>query len=136
MNPHISVITLGVKDFSRAKKFYNEGLGWPIVQDYGEWVCFSLGKGSFGLGLYPMKTLADDAGVTANGSGFSGVTFSHIVSTQDRVDAVLAEAQRAGGKITRPAQQAQWGGYFGYFTDPDGYHWKVALGAEQSFAAE
>ena len=128
MNPHVSGITLGVKDLNRAKQFYNEGLGWPIKQAQGEWVSFSLGSGSSALGLYPWDTLADDAGVAAEGSGFRGITFSYIARSDERVDEVLAEAKRAGGKIVKPGQHAAWGGYFGYFTDPDGYLWKVGAG--------
>jgi predicted enzyme related to lactoylglutathione lyase len=135
MNAHISVTTLGVRDLNRAKQFYSEGLGWPIRQDYGEWVSFSLGDGSSALGLYSWDALADDAGVAADGNGFRGVTLSYIVRSEERVDAVLAEAERAGGKVTKPAQQAPWGGCSGYFTDPDGYLWKVASGdGQQPFA--
>lgn len=137
MNQHISIITLGVKDVNRAKQFYSKGLGWPILQEQGEWVAFSLNNGSSMLGLLPRDTLARDAGVTADGSGFRGITFSYIVPSAQRVDAVLAEAERAGGKIAKPAQHAAWGGYFGYFTDPDGYLWKVVGGAgDQPTAAE
>ena len=137
MNPHVSGITLGVKDVNRAKQFYGTGLGWPILQEQGEWVSFSLNNGSSVLGLLPRDALAGDAGVAADGSGFSGITFSYIVPSEARVDAVLAEAKRAGGKIAKPAQRASWGGYFGYFTDPDGYLWKVAAGTgEQPSSAE
>jgi catechol 2,3-dioxygenase-like lactoylglutathione lyase family enzyme len=137
MKPHVSVITLGVEDLDRAKQFYGKGLGWPIRQDYPQWVSFGLGDGSSGLGLYRRDALADDAGVAADGSGFRAVTFSYLVSSDERVDEVLAEAERAGGTIVKPAQNAQWGGYFGYFADPDGYLWKVAAGAEgDPFAAE
>jgi len=137
MKPHVSVITLGVKDVNRAKQFYSEGLGWPIQQDYGDWVCFSLGSGASALGLYPWEKLAEDAGVAAAGSGFGGITLSYLVRSDDRVEALLAEAERAGGKIARPVQRPPWGGCFGYFTDPDGYLWKVASGpGEQPFAAE
>jgi predicted lactoylglutathione lyase len=136
MNPHVSGITLGVKNVNKAKKFY-EGLGWPVQQEQGEWVGFSVNNGSSVFGLLPSKALADDAGVTANGNGFAGVTFSYIVGSNERVDAVLADAERAGGKIAKTAQKAQWGGYFGYFTDPDGYLWKVVAGSgQESFAAE
>ena len=137
MNPHVSGITLGVRDLNRAKQFCSEGLGWPIQQEQGEWVSFSLNNGSSVLGLLPWDALADDAGVAADGSGFRGFTLSYIVRSEERVDAVLAEAERAGGEIAKPAQRSPWGGYSGYFTDPDGYLWKVAAGAgEQPFAAE
>ncbi len=128
MNPHVSVITLAVDDLERAKRFYGTGLGWPTLQDYPEWVSFGLGDGSTALGLIPRAMLAADAGVTGDGSGFRGVTLSYIVRSDDRVTAVLAEAERAGGTITKPAESAQWGGCSGYFADPDGYLWKVAAG--------
>lgn len=131
MNPHVSVITLGVRNLSRAKQFYSEGLGWPIQQEEGEWACFSLGNGSSALALYRWDALAEDADVAAQGSGFRGVTLSYMVRSEDRVDAVLVEAERAGGKIVKPARRASWGGYSGYFADPDGYLWEVATGATQ-----
>ncbi len=140
MKPHVSGITLGVKDMNRAKQFYSKGLGWPIQQDYqGQWVSFSLNNGSSTLGLRPWDTVAGDAGVAPDGTGFRGIAFSYDVRSKDRVDAVLAEAKRAGGTIAKPAQEAGWGGYVGYFTDPDGYLWKVGWApatAEQPSAAE
>jgi catechol 2,3-dioxygenase-like lactoylglutathione lyase family enzyme len=126
MNPQVSAITLGVRDLNRAKKFYSEGLGCPIQQDQGGFVSFALGNGSSGLALYAWDALAEDAGVASDGSGFRGFTLSYIVSSAEPVDEMLAQAKRAGGKIAKPAQRAQWGGYFGYFSDPDGYLWKVA----------
>jgi catechol 2,3-dioxygenase-like lactoylglutathione lyase family enzyme len=137
MKPHVSAITLGVKDLGRAKQFYGEGLGWAVDQDYPEWVSFSLGDGSSALGLYAWDALAADAGVPSDGNGFRGVTLSYIVSSQERVDEILAEAKSAGGDIVKPAQAGSWGGYLGYFADPDGYLWKVGLAeGEQSFVAE
>src|SRR5574341_538816 len=109
MNPHISAITLGVRDLNRAKKFYSEGLGCPIQQDQGGFVSFSLGDGSSGLALYSWDALADDAGVAPDGSGFRGFTLSYIVASEEQVDQVLAQAKRAGGKIVKPAQRASWG---------------------------
>jgi uncharacterized protein len=126
MNPHINVITLGVEDLDRARQFYSEGLDCPIQQDLGGFVSFSLGDGSSRLALYAWDMLAADAGVAADGDGFRGFTLNYIVSSAERVDEVLAQAERAGGKVVKPAQRAQWGGYFGYFSDPDGYLWKVA----------
>jgi uncharacterized protein len=136
MNPHVSVITLGVRDLSRAREFYSEGLGWPIQQEDHNWVCFALGDGSSALALYPWEALADDADVSAEGSGFRGVTLAYIVRSEERVDAVLAEAERAGGQIAKPARRASWGGYSGYFSDPEGYLWEVATGATQLPFAE
>ena len=136
MNPHVSVITLGVRDLSRAREFYSEGLGWPIQQEQGEWVCFSLGNGSSALALFPWDALAHDAGVAADGSGFRGITLAYNVRSEQRVDSVLAEAERAGGKIVKSARRASWGGYSGYFADPDDYLWEVATGATQLPFAE
>ncbi len=136
MKPHVSGITLGVKDVNRAKKFYAEGLGWPIQYEQGDWVSFSINGGSSLLGLLPLDALAGDAGVAASGGGFAGFTLSYIVSSEARVAAVLEEAKRAGGTIAKPAQGAEWGGYSGYFADPEGYLWNVALGPQQPIAAE
>jgi catechol 2,3-dioxygenase-like lactoylglutathione lyase family enzyme len=126
MKPHVSVITLGVRDLGRSRRFYAERLGWPIREEDHNWVCFSLGDGSSTLALYPRDELAADAGVAAEGSGFRGVTLAYVVRSEERVDAVLAEAERAGAEIVKPAQPASWGGYSGYFADPDGYLWEVA----------
>jgi uncharacterized protein len=135
MNPHIGFVTLGVGDLNRAKRFYGEGLGWPVQVAQGQYVAFKPAEGSSALTLYPRSVLAGDAGVAPDGGGFRGVTFSYVVRSQERVDAVLAEAERAGGTIARPAQQARWGGYFGYFADPDGNLWKVVAGdGDQPFA--
>jgi catechol 2,3-dioxygenase-like lactoylglutathione lyase family enzyme len=131
MNPHVAVITLGVVDLVRARRFYAEGLGWPIQQESDNWVCFSLGGGSSALALYPWDELADDATVPADGSGFRGVTLAHNVRSEERVDEVLAEAERAGGKVVKPAEPTSWGGYGGYFADVDGQLWEVATGATQ-----
>lgn len=135
MNPHIAVVTIGVSDLDRAKTFYRDGLGWPIAVDQGQFVNFAPAAGSSGVALYPMKALANDAGVDPEGTGFRGVTFNYFVRSDDRVDAVLADAERAGARILKPAERAKWGGYSGHFADPDGYIWKVVVGAEgQAFS--
>jgi uncharacterized protein len=131
MKPHVAVFTLGVRDLKRARRFYSEGLGWPIQQEDHNWVCFLLGDGSSALALYPWDELADDAKVPADGTGFRGVTLAHNVRSEERVEEVLAEAERAGGKVVKPAQRTFWGGYGGYFADPEGYLWEVATGATQ-----
>ena len=135
MKPHVSVITLGVENLDRAKQFYSDGLGWPTLQDYPEWVSFSVNNGSSALGLIPWDALANDAGVAADGSGFRGITLSYLVRSEDRVAEVLAEAEKAGGTIAKPAEHAPWGGVSGYFADPEGNLWKVASGqGEQPYA--
>jgi catechol 2,3-dioxygenase-like lactoylglutathione lyase family enzyme len=134
MNPHVSAITLGVTDMARAKQFYAEGLGWPVKVDYGQWVSFALGDNQE-LGLFAKESLAGDAGVANDGRGFAGFAFSYLVRSEDRVGEVLAEAEKAGATIVKPAEKAPWGGASGYFSDPDGYLWKVASGNEgQPFA--
>jgi uncharacterized protein len=129
MNPHVSAITLGVSDVARAKQFYGDGLGWPILEDYGNWVSFRMGDGSSSLGLLTRDALADDAGQAADTSGFAGVVFSYLVRSEERVDEVMAEAERAGATVVKPAKAAPWGGASGHFADPDGYLWKVASGS-------
>jgi len=136
MNPSISMITLGVRDLNVARRFYREGLGWPIQQEDDNWVCFSLDGGSLALALYPWDALAEDAGVPPDGNGFHGITLAYVVRSEDRVETVLAEAERIGGKIVRSARSASWGGYSGYFADPDGYLWEVASGATKLPFAE
>jgi catechol 2,3-dioxygenase-like lactoylglutathione lyase family enzyme len=131
MKPHVAVITLGVTDLGRARRFYSEGLGWPIQQEDENWVCFLLGEGASALALYPWDELADDAQVPGGGTGFRGVTLAHNVRSRERVEEVLAEAERAGGEVVKPAQPTSWGGYGGYFADPEGYLWEVATGATQ-----
>jgi catechol 2,3-dioxygenase-like lactoylglutathione lyase family enzyme len=131
VKPHIAVVGVGVRDFDSAKQFYSEGLGWPILQEEGEWVCFSLGDGASAMTLYPWDQLAADAGVPAEGSGFRGITFAYNVRSEERVDEVLAEAAGAGATITKQAERTPWGGYSGSFSDPEGNVWDVATGATQ-----
>ncbi len=126
MSLQLSAVTLGVRDIDRAKKFYSEGLGGAIDQDHPGFVSLKLGDSTVKLALYKWDALADDAGVPAEGSGFRGVTLNHIVESEARVAEVMALAERAGATILKPTQKAQWGGYFGHFSDPDGYIWKVS----------
>jgi catechol 2,3-dioxygenase-like lactoylglutathione lyase family enzyme len=125
----VSTIMLGVKDLARAKKFYAEGLGCGIDKDYRNFISFSLGEGSSSLALYEWEAAAQDAGVSAEGSGFRGASFHFITDSRDAVDEVMRNAVAAGGSVVKEAAATQWGGYFGYFSDPDGYLWKVATSA-------
>jgi predicted enzyme related to lactoylglutathione lyase len=120
---------LGVEDLARAKAFYGEGLGCTIEQDYPSFVSINLGDGSSSLALYQREAAAQDAGVSPEGSGFRGSSFHYIVASNDLVDEVMAQAVAAGGAVVKAAEAAQWGGYYGYFSDPDGYLWKVAANA-------
>jgi uncharacterized protein len=124
MKPRISMITLGVKDLERSIRFYEQGLGLPRIESPPEVAFFTL-NGSW-LCLYSRESLADDAGISAEGSGFSGITISHNVDSESAVDEVLEQAVSAGAKLVKPSQKAFWGGYSGYFADPDRYLWEVA----------
>ena len=122
----VTAIMLGVEDLARSKKFYGEGLGCTIDRDYPNFVSFNLGEGSSSLALYEREAAAQDAGVSSEGSGFRGVSLHFIVPSTEAVDEIMSNAVAAGGGVVKEAAASQWGGYFGYFSDPDGYLWKVA----------
>jgi len=124
MNPRISMITLGVEDLSRSIGFYRNGLGFPLKESTPEVAFFDL-NGSW-LGLYGREALAVDAGVPADGNGFNGFSLAHNVSSEAEVDQVIIHAVAVGATLIKPAQKVVWGGYSGYFADPDGYLWEVA----------
>jgi catechol 2,3-dioxygenase-like lactoylglutathione lyase family enzyme len=124
MEPRISIITLGVSDLKRSTEFYQRGLGLPLGQ-HGETISFFQMPGTW-LALFPSALLAEDAAVPGGRGGFGGFTMAHNVRTSADVDRVLTEAIAAGAAITRPAQDTNWGGYSGYFADPDGFLWEVA----------
>ena len=123
MEQRLSLVTLGVADLDRARRFY-EALGWRRSNDQAEVVFFQ--AGGMVLALWSREALAEDAGVPAQGSGFRGIALAYNTRTRDEVDTVLAEAKAAGAEILKPAEDAFWGGYTGYFADPDGHLWEVA----------
>ena len=127
MEPRISIITLGVSDLERSYEFYHEGLGLPTSRDPESGIIFFQTHGVC-LALYPLDKLAED--VSPNQSSerglFAGITLAHNTKSKDDVDSILSQAEKAGGKIEKPAQDVSWGGYSGYFSDPDGYLWEVA----------
>jgi catechol 2,3-dioxygenase-like lactoylglutathione lyase family enzyme len=124
MKPRINIITLGVSDLERSLLFYRDGLGWiPKVQ--GDIAFFPLN--GIVLALYPKEKLAEDATVDPKGSGFAGVTVAYNTESENEVDAILQLVETLGAKILKPAQKVFWGGYSGYFSDPDGYLWEVAF---------
>ena len=125
MEPYISLITLGVADLERSLRFYRDGLQWQLSGASGGDIAF-VRTGGVALALYPRALLAADAHLTVDGSGFGGITLAHNVPSKEAVDRVLAEAVAAGATLLKPAEQAEWGGYSGYFADPDGYPWEVA----------
>jgi catechol 2,3-dioxygenase-like lactoylglutathione lyase family enzyme len=125
MRPKLSLVTLGVKDFERSLRFYRDGLGWqPSSASQDDVAFFPLG--GVVLGLYPREKLAEDAHVSATGSGFSGITLAHNTKSQEEVDEVLQTVERLGATIVKKAENVFWGGYSGYFADPDGHLWEVA----------
>lgn len=125
MEPRISLVTLGVSDLDRATRFYRDGLKLP-VKDGPEGIAFFELNGTW-LSLYPRDKLAEDALTDPEGSGFRGFTLAHNVRTEAEVDAVLAEAVAAGATLVKEAQKVFWGGYSGYFRDPDDFLWEVAF---------
>lgn len=124
MQPRISMITLGVADLDASIRFYQHGLGFPKMDSPPEVAFFTL-NGSW-LGLYGHDALAADATVPAYGTGFKGVALAHNVASEAEVASVLSQAVDAGAQLIKAAQRTDWGGYSGYFADPDGYLWEVA----------
>jgi len=136
MNSHVSAILLGVRDMERSKRFYAEGLGWKVQDDYGVSVFFVPHGGSL-IGFYGRDGLAGEVGLSPESSGFSGIVFNYVVRSEGRVDEVLGEARKAGARILKPAAKLKWGGYGGTFADPDGYVWSIgysAAGKNQPYA--
>lgn len=124
MKPRISMITLGVSDLAASIRFYEEGLGLPRMESPPEVAFFTL-NGTW-LGLYGREALAEDAGVSSEGSGFSGIALAHNLASEEEVHELLEQAVAAGARLVKPGQKVFWGGYSGYFADPDGYLWEVA----------
>ena len=136
MKAHVSSILLGVDDMDRSKRFYTEGLGWEVQRNYGVSVFFEPHGGSL-VGFYGRDGLADMAGASPEGSGFSGMVLTYVVRSEARVDEILADAEKAGATILKPAAATPWGGYGGSFADPDGYIWSIgysAQGKDQPYA--
>ncbi|SDJ45652.1 VOC family protein [Natronorubrum texcoconense] len=126
MDPKITLVTLGVEDVEESIRFYRDGLGFPMQdREENSDVAFFELEGTW-LSLYPRASLAEDATVSSDGSGFSGITLAHNVSMEAEVDTILEEAKAAGGRLVKPAQDVFWGGYSGCFADPDGHLWEVA----------
>ena len=124
MEQRISLITLGVDDLARARRFYEEGLGWQ-AKDAPEGVVFYQLPG-IALALFGRDDLANDAHHPVDGR-FSGITIAINQRTEADVDAVLSQAAAAGATILKPAEKVFWGGYSGYFADLDGHVWEVAV---------
>jgi uncharacterized protein len=123
MEQRVSLITLGVNDLKRAKDFY-EALGWTTGAQPEDDVVFFQAGGMI-VALWGRDQLAEDSMVT-DGGGWGGVTLAYNVRTPEEVDAILAEAEKAGATIGRPGAETFWGGYSGVFIDPEGHPWEVA----------
>jgi catechol 2,3-dioxygenase-like lactoylglutathione lyase family enzyme len=124
MEPRLSFVTLGVADLERSTRFYERGLGLSRLRSPSTVAFFELGK--TWLALYPRHLLAADAGVPDHESGFAGFALAHNVRSKSEADQLLRQAEVAGGTIVKRAQPTDWGGYAGYFADPDGFLWEVA----------
>ncbi|MFP4362514.1 MAG: VOC family protein [Spirochaetia bacterium] len=127
MDPRISIITLGVEDFQTAYRFYKKGLGFQTKNGPDDQIAFFQLRGIV-LAIYPLEKLAEDIAPDVPGEKpkFSGTTLAHNVMKKEEVDSLLAKAEAAGGRIVKPGQNTFWGGYSGYFADPEGYYWEVA----------
>ena len=130
MLPRISIITLGVRDLERTLRFYRDGLGLPTTRKAEQGIVFFQTSGTC-LALFSYDELAKDISeeFMVEKSGFVGITLAHNVRSMAEVDDVLRQAVKAGAKIEKAAGKTEWGGYSGYFSDPDGYLWEVACGA-------
>ena len=132
MDPRITLITLGVDDLDRAVHFYRDGLGLAtqgvVGQEFehGAVAFFDLAHG-LRLALWPRASLAHDSGLAVSPRSTTDFCLAHNVAARAEVDAVMGEAQRAGGTVVKAAGDTFWGGYAGYFQDPDGHLWEVAF---------
>jgi catechol 2,3-dioxygenase-like lactoylglutathione lyase family enzyme len=135
MKPRITLITVGVDDLERAVRFYRDGLGLAtpgIVGtqfEHGAVAFFELANG-LRLALWPRSSLAHDSGLPVGARSATEFCLAHNVASREEVDEVMGQAQRAGAGIVKPAQDTFWGGYAGYFQDPDGHLWEVAFNPE------
>lgn len=123
MEQRVSLITLGVRDMANTAAFY-ERLGWARVETADGVVAFDLIGQT--LGLYPLAALAEDIGVAEGTLGRGAVTLAHNLRSQEQVNDLMQRAEAAGATILKPPQEAFWGGYHGYFADPEGHIWEVA----------
>lgn len=124
MEQRISLVTLGVGDLARSRRFCEQGLGWrPHFANEG--VVFFAMNGMV-LGLFPLTELLADAKLTGREARPGGIALGHNVRSREEVDATIAKAAKAGATVLKPAEDTFWGGYSGYFADPDGHPWEVA----------
>ena len=125
MKQRLHLVTLGVRDFEKSKKFYEETLGWKPASASSDDIVF-FQAGGIVLSIYPREKLADDALTSAEGSSFAGFTLAYNARSESEVDEIIADLKSKGVKIVKEPQKVFWGGYSSYFADPDGYLWEVA----------
>ncbi|WP_404451378.1 VOC family protein [Virgibacillus necropolis] len=131
----LNLLTLGVEDIGKSLKFYRDGLGFGTSENSESPVVVFFNNAGTKLALYPINELAKDINkneppVKGN---FSGITLAYNAKTAEEVDEVMEQAKKAGATIVKPPERVFWGGYSGYFADPDGYHWEVAFGDNWEF---
>ncbi len=124
MDQRLSLVTLGVADLTRARTFYEQGLGFVKDNDEDEVAFYQLP--GIVLALWARDNLAEDAGLTDSGATFSGIALAQNVGSRDEVDAVIEQARAAGARMLKPGTPTDWGGYSGYIADPDGHPWEIA----------
>jgi len=125
MNQHLHLITLGVRDFEKSRKFYTEILGWKPSSASNDDVAF-FQAGGVALANYPREKLAEDAMVSPEGSGFSGITLAYNAQSEAEVDEIIRDLKSKEVRIIKEPQKVFWGGYSSYFADLDDYRWEVA----------
>lgn len=134
MEQRISLVTLGVVDLGRSRRFYEEGLGWKPGFQAADIVFYQLPGTIFGL--WSRRAMAEDLGVAEAALGTGAIQMAHNVADRASVDRILADAKAAGARIVKPAHDAAWGGYTGLFADPDGHAWEIAWNPGWRLAAD
>jgi catechol 2,3-dioxygenase-like lactoylglutathione lyase family enzyme len=134
MEQRLSLVTLGVADLERSRRFYENGLGWRRGNKHEEVAFYQLG--GMVLALWGEDALAQDARLPGAGSGFGNIALAYNTRSREEVDTVLAEAEAAGARILKPAEATSWGGYAGYFADPDGHVWEIAWNPDWTLAED
>ncbi len=125
MKPRLNIVTLGVADIQKSRQFYMDAFGWKPAKGSDENIVF-FHHGGIVLGLYPIHLLAEDAGVSAERSGFSGITLAINTKSKEELDELHLKAIAAGAKLLIEPRDTFWGGYDCYFSDPDGHSWEIA----------
>ena len=136
MDPRVSLITLTTRDMDRAVRFYRDGLRWPLSERSVDGAVAFFQAGGMVVSIYGLENQLADAEISEAGSGFGGIILAHNVRTSAEVDSVLQEAVAAGATLVRTGHTAAWGGYIGYFADPDGHTWEVAWNPEWPLAED